>query len=265
MNDMLRRFGCVMAVVLLVITAGCASMPASDGGELQTASDQTDAQKRAAIRLQLAVGYYEQRQPKVALDEIKQALAIYSDYAEAYGMRALIYMELGETRLAEENFTRALGLAPKNPDLSNNYGWFLCQNDQESKAMQYFEAAFSSRSYQSPSKALNNAGLCSLKQKDRKAAERYFARAFQFDPSNPVTNANLAKIFYDRQDYERAHFYIGRVIQSEIWAADVLWLAIKIEHKRGNSEAERSHAMQLRSRHPGSPEYAAYQRGAFDE
>ena len=265
MNVIQRRFCLGLAAAFVFLIAGCASGPGGSSGELATSSDQTEVQKRAAIRLQLAVGYYERRQLQVALDEIKQALSIYADYAEAYGMRALIYMDMGETRLAEENFTRALGLAPKNPDLSNNYGWFLCQNEQGAKAMPYFEAAFTNRNYQAPAKALNNAGLCSLKMKDRKAAEQHFAKAFQYDPSNPVTNGNLAKIYYDREDYERARFYIKRVIQAEILAADVVWLAIRIEHKRGDREAEMAYATQLRLRHSGSPEYAAYQRGAFDE
>ena len=259
------RFCCGIVIAVIALIAGCASGSGERRGEMPTVSDQTDMQKRAAIRMQLAVGYYEGRQTEVALDEIKQALSLYPEYAEAYGMRGLIYMEMRESRLAEENFTRALSLAPKNPELSNNYGWFLCKDGREAQAMPYFEAAFMNPTYRSPAKALNNAGLCSLKLKDVKAAEKYFARAFKIDPSNPVTNGNLAKVYYDRQDYERAKFYIGRVIQAEILAADVLWLAIKIEHKRGDRAAEAVHITQLRRRHPDSPEYAAYQRGAFDE
>jgi len=67
------------------------------------------------------------------------------------------------------------------------------------------------KSYQSPAKALNNAGVCSLKLKDVVAAERYFMRAFQFDPGDMATNVNLARIYFDRREYERARFYIARV------------------------------------------------------
>ncbi|MGE5621739.1 MAG: type IV pilus biogenesis/stability protein PilW, partial [Bacillota bacterium] len=233
--------------------------------ELPTISDQTDNQKRANIRLQLAVGYYEQRQLPVALDEIKLALQANPDFAEAYSMRGLIYMDMGEMRLAEENFQQALRLAPNNPDFNNNYGWFLCQNGRERQSIAYFESAFKNRGYQSPAKALNNAGVCSLKFKDKVAAERYFSQAFQHDPSNPSTNANLARIYFERGDYERARFYIGRVMKADVMTADVLWLAIKIEHQLGDRTAEASLLNQLRRRHPDSPEYAAYQRGAFNE
>lgn len=248
------------------LLAGCASNPAADApGELLTSSDQTDSQRRARIRLQLAVGYYEQRQMPVALDEIKQALQVDPNFAEAYSMRALIYMDMGENRLAEDSFLQAIRLAPNMPDFNNNYGWFLCQNGRENQSISYFETALKNRAYQSPAKALNNAGICSLKMKDAAAAERYFAQAFQYDPANPSTNANLAKIYYERRDYERARFYIGRVMKADVMTADVLWLAIKIERKLGDKAVELSLVTQLSRRHGGSPEFAAYQRGAFDE
>ncbi|WP_331940434.1 type IV pilus biogenesis/stability protein PilW [Noviherbaspirillum sp.] len=250
------------AAVLLV---GCGTGGGRVGDDLPTSSDQTDNQRRARIRLQLAVGYYEQQQTAVALDEIKQALNADPSLADAYSVRGLIYMDMGENRLAEENFQQALRLSPGSPDYNNNYGWFLCQNGKARESLAYFETALKSRVYQSPSKALNNAGTCSLKLKDRKAAEQYFARAFQNDPGNPTTNFNLAKIHFDQSDYERARFYVSRAMKSDAVAAEVLWLAIRIERKRGDRAAETALVTQLRRRHGASPEFAAYQRGAFDE
>ena len=250
----------------VVFHAGCAvDRISAKQEELQTSSDQTDLQRRARIRMQLAIGYYEQRQMTVALDEIKQALLADPQFSDAYNVRALIYMELGEVRLAEENFLQAIRLAPNNPELNNNYGWFLCQNGRSSQSISYFESALKNQAYQSPAKASNNAGVCSLKLKDKVAAERYFSQAFKFDPSNPVTNTNLAKIYYENREYDRARFYIGRVTKADVMTAEVLWLAIKIEHKLGDRPAETSLATQLRRRHSNSPEYASYQRGAFDE
>src|SRR5262249_26762882 len=90
-----KRFpsAAVFTAVAVLLLAGCASNPeATIRNDLPTSSDQTDSQKRARIRLQLAVGYYEQRQMPVALDEIKQALLADPNFAEAYSMRGLIYM-----------------------------------------------------------------------------------------------------------------------------------------------------------------------------
>jgi len=264
-----RSFAVSFLSVIMVTTAllaGCATGRSADNqGELPTSSDQTDAQHRAHIRVELAVGYFEQRKLEVALDEIKQALNADPDFAEAYSVRGLIYMDMGENRLAEENLQRAIRLAPNNPDFNNNFGWFLCQTDREKESIAYFDTAAKSRTYQSPAKALNNAGICSLKLHDKVAAEGYFSRAFQMDPGNPATNLNLAKIYFDQHDNDRARFYIGRVMKANVMTPEVLWLAIRIEHRLGDRAAESGLATQLRQRHGGSAEFAAYQRGAFNE
>jgi len=262
----LNSLGIAAILAAILALAGCASNQAPGSqGELPTASDQTDNQRRAQIRLQLAIGYYTQNQLPTALDEIKQALVIDPNLSDAFGIRGLIYMDMGENALAEDNFQRALKLMPNNPDHSNNYGWFLCRTRREKDAIAYFERAINNPAYRSPAKALNNAGACSLMLHDMAAAERYLTQAFQFDPGNFDTNTNMAKLHYARGDYQRARFYITRVTKAEKFDANVLWTAIRIERKLGDRTAETSLATQLRRRYPNSPEYASYLRGAFDE
>ncbi|KQV85100.1 pilus assembly protein PilF [Massilia sp. Root351] len=261
------------ALGLAGLLCGCASAPGSTPGhsgkaELATASDQTAAQKRAEIRMQLAIGYYQQGQYAVALDEIKKALAADPELADAYSMRALTYMAMDERELAEDNFVRALKLAPNSPEVNNNYGSFLCRHGRVAESFKYFDAALAVRSYQSPADAYNNAGSCALKQKDYDTAEKYLLPALKIAPDVPATSANLARIYYERRDYVRAGFFITRLsklAKMDSLSADVLWLAIRVQHKLGDTGAESAWVTQLRRHHSGSPEYAAYQRGAFDE
>jgi len=266
-----RRLLSLAVFSLAGLLCGCAAGPTpgnSGKAELATASDQTAAQKRAEIRMQLAVGYYEQGQLPVALDEIKKALAADPGYVDAYGMRALIYMAMGEDELAEDNFQHALKLAPNQPDVNNNYGSFLCRHNRAADAFKFFDAALANRTYASPASAYNNAGACALRQKDYARAEQYLLPALKLAPDVPATNANLARIYYERRDYVRAGFFITRlskIAKVESLTADVLWLAIKVQHKLGDTSAEQASATQLRRHHSASPEYAAYQRGAFDE
>ncbi len=256
---------CLMAAAL----AGCAGggMKGSTE-ELKTASDQTPADKRASIRLQLAVGYFQDGKMEVALDEVKQALVANPDFADAYGLRAVIYSQMGENALADENFQRALKLAPRNPELANNYGSFLCQQGRGAQGIALFESALKNPVYQSPVKALLNAGSCSLKMNNLDAAERYLLDALRYEPDHLPTNANLARVYYERRDYQRAGFFINRVkaaAKLDGLPADVLWLAVRIDRKLGDKASEAALGTQLRRHHPGSPEYAAFQRGAFDE
>lgn len=257
--------GAVLKRALWLLACALLAACAQTSRELPTLSDQTTAQRRAEIRLQLAVGYYQQRKLDVALDEIKLALVADPNNADAYSMRALIYMEMAETRLADENFQRALKLAPNSPDISNNYGWFLCQNGRAQEGMPYFEAALKNRAYSSPQKALINAGQCAEKLNNATAAERHYLQAFQIAPQEPLVSLYLGKLYFARGDLQRARFYVSRVTKAEDTPADLLWLAIRIEHKLGDRAAEAALAARLRRQYPQSPAYSAYQRGAFDE
>ena len=260
----------LMLLAAAALLGGCAGGAgnANSTGDLKTASDQTLDEKRAAIRLQLAIGYFQDRKYEVALDEIKQAIAADPGYADAYGVRALIYSAMGQVALAEENYLRALKLAPANPELSNNYGSFLCQHDRAAQAIAYFDAALKNPAYKSPVKALLNAGSCSLKMKNIDGAERYLLEALRYEPDLPAANANLARVYYERRDYVRAGFFMNRLkaaAKPETLSADLLWLGIRIDRRLGEKASEASMATQLRRRHPGSAEFAAFQRGAFDE
>ncbi len=258
-----RIFLCLLLGLFL---SACANRK-PDGMALEKAptTESIELQKRAAIRLQLAVDYYQQGQHKVALEEIRQALLVAPDLVDAYSVRALIFMDINDASRAEENFLYAIKLAPNNSDIANNYGWFLCQNGREKESIQYFEKALKDPAYPTPAKVLGNAGVCSLRLKDNVSAERYFMQGFREQPANPLINANLAKVFYDKGEFEKAKFYISRVVKAEVMAADVLWLAVKIENKLGDQLAVNSLGTQLRRRHPNSKEYGLFQRGAFNE
>jgi type IV pilus assembly protein PilF len=107
--------------------------------------------------------------------------------------------------------------------------------------------------------------VCSLKLKNEAAAEKYFLQAFQIAPNNPVTCTNLAKIYLDLKDNERARFYIGRLSHEEEMTPDILLAAIKIQRKLGDRDAEASLVAQLRKRYPNSSEYAAFRREALND
>lgn len=260
------------ALLAASVLAGCASsnreLPGSSSTELKTASDATADDKLASIRLELAIGYYQAGSYDVALDEVKKALAASPNLSDAYGVRALIYTAMDEMVLADENYQRALRLAPNNPELYNNYGSFLCQNNRFDQGLAQFEVALKNTRYQSPVKAMVNAGACANKAKKYDLAERYLLDAQRIEPDMPAISAGLARVYFQRRDYHRAGFFINRLTQQaklETLSADVLWLAIRVERKLGERSMETSLVTQLSRRFPNSPEFAAFQRGAYDE
>lgn len=248
------------------------AVPAGDGaanGAAQpVAPEQAEAERRrrAGIRLELAAGYYQQGALAQALDEIRQALAIDPGYAPAYGVLGLVYMSLNDAARADESFRQGLKLAPEDSDLNNNYGWFLCRSGRSKESIAHFATAVKNPLYPAAAKALHNAGICSRLAGDEAAAEQYFKRSFEVDPSNPVAMYNLGEIFLKRGDLERARFHSQRLTKAYEPTAETLWLAIRVERAAAGDSAEfDSLSSQLRRRFPDSREARLLQRGAFGE
>src|SRR5512137_2393855 len=132
-----------------------------------------DARTRAKARADLAAGYYRTGQLAVALEEARRATSIDPDYADAYGLLGLIYMDMNDRSEAEASFRKGLRLDPAGSELANNYGWFLCQTGREREAIPYFERALRDPLYPTPERAARNAGSCLVKVKEYAAAEIY--------------------------------------------------------------------------------------------
>jgi len=262
--------GCAMVLWL----AGCGApghvtpaVAANPGTQtdIVTASDEPEARKHARTRLQLAIGYFEQGQTTVALDELKQALVIDPSFSDAFNLRGLIYMRLNDLRLAEDSFRRALALNPREPNTMHNYGWLMCQQGRYAESVQMFEQALANPIYSARAKTLMTEGLCQQRANLLPEAERSLSRSYELDPGNPITGYNLATLLYQRGEWTRAQFYIRRINNSELANSESLWLGIKVERRMENREAMMQLVDQLRKRYAQSRELAAYERGAFDE
>jgi len=264
MRNCARCF-CLLMSVILTACQTTYDAPKMVSPSVDGAQAKVNDSKRANIRLQLGIGYFQQDQLATALKELNSAISVDPSLAEAYSVRALVYMQMQENDLAEQDFLKAAKLSPNNPDNTNNYGWFLCQTGRDRQAMELFDRVIKDRTYTQPVKALNNAGLCSLKMKDYGLAETYFSQSIRFEPTNPTTNLNLARINYKKSDFARAQFYVNRLIKSDSYSAEILWLAIKINHKLNDQIAVTSLSVQLHRRYPDSDEDALSSRGAFDE
>ena len=263
-------FCACLLVAGLTGISGCASKsagsgPDGSGTEIVTDSDEPEARKRARIRLELAVGYFEQGQTTIALDELKQSIAADPTYGEAYNLRGLIFMRLNDFRVAEESFKRALTMSPRDSNVMHNMGWLLCQQARYPQAQQFFTQALSNPQYGERAKTFMAQGLCQVRAGQPADAELSLLKSYEFDAGNPITAYNLATLLFQRGDFVRAQFYVRRLNNSELANAETLWLGVKVERRMENSDAMLQLAAQLVKRFPKSREAGAYQRGSFDE
>ena len=264
------RFAAI-ALMLIAVVAGCATKTTvtesvGDGKDIVTASDESDASKRGRLRMELASAYFGRGQMTTALDQVKLALQAEPNLGEAYNLRGLIYANLGDEKLAEESFKRALQLNPRDADTMQNFGYYLCQKKRYPEAAAMFDQALALPQYRDQSRTLLTKGVCEAFAGQLAESESTLLRAYQLDPANPSTAVNLSEVLFRRGDYERARFYIRRVnAVPSLTGSQTLWLAARIEQRLGNRSGAQEFGDQLRRRFPDSREAASFERGNFDE
>lgn len=228
----------------------------------QTAA--TDERQRAKVHTELGSLYLQDGRLSVALEEGRIALSADSNYAPAYNLLGLTHMFLGDNKQAEENLRHALSLAPKDPEINNNFGWFLCQTGRETQSFSYFEMAMRSTLYQTPTKPYTNTGICKLRLKDYKSAEENLNIALRYDGANSQALYWLAEVFYQTGRYEGARQRIAELNKMIEPTPEATWLALKIDRKLGDREDELRNATQLRRKFASSPEYQKLQQGQYE-
>jgi type IV pilus assembly protein PilF len=240
--------------------AGCAAQQESSRPDAVSA----DARYRARVHTDLAANYFARRQYAIALDETRISLESDPGYVAAHNVMGLTYMELKEDAKAQAAFQRALQLAPQDPDVNNNYGWFVCNRGRVSEAFRYFDAALKDPLYTTPHKTLVNAGVCARKAGDARAAEDYFLKALKLQLSDPLANFHMADLNYGRRDYPNARAYLNRAMESQNPSAEALWLGVRVERKLSDRVAEASYAAKLKRRYPESNETRLLQSGKYE-
>jgi type IV pilus assembly protein PilF len=255
-----------------VLAAGCASQSEPQVQRAQPTDpnfgpvigDVKDARTRAKAHTDLAAAYYELGNLGVALEEARIALAADPTYPPAYNVQGLVSMELKDETGADASFQRGLKLAPQDPDLNHNYGWFLCQTGREQQSVQWFMNAIKNPLYPTPAKSYAAAGRC-LQKRNPVESVQYLERALRLDPNTVQAMMPYAEVLYRRGQLVQAKELVGRYnkILPEP-TPESLWLALRIERKLGDRLAEASLASQLRRRYANSSEYQSLLRGDFD-
>ncbi len=161
--SMWRMCGC--GLVMLAGLSACSSTTPQLDALTQAQPDNT--RQRAMRRLSLATAYYEQNQNEVAQQEVRAALQIDSNFADAYSLLGLIHQRGNAPVLAQQSFEQALQLASQSPvrsadlgAIQHNYGWFLCEQNRFPEAQAQFVRALAQPGYASTDKTNKAMAFC---------------------------------------------------------------------------------------------------------
>ncbi len=245
------RIATALAAGLLL--AGCVAQTTVETRTVQDAQT-IDARRRAEIKTNLAVEYYQRGNMVVALEETRAAIKADPTYTAAYNVQGLVYMELREDAQARIAFETALRYTPNDPEILNNYGWFLCLRNEHTRAMEYFARVQANPLYATPEKPLLNAGLCARLQGKNREAEDYLRRAVLIRPDLGGALFSLAELTYEKGSIKESEAYLVRYMRLGEPNLPALVLGVKLARDMGDKAAEDSMMQQLRRRFPDAPQ-----------
>lgn len=249
------------ALPSLIWLSGCVQQPLNNGAPIQSNSDR--AFQSAKIHTELAAEYFNRGQLDVAIEEVNEALKAQSNYALAFNVLGLINMTLNENNKALDNFERAIRLAPKNSEIHNNYGWFLCQRFSQriDQAIDHFMVAAKDPLYATPEMSYANAGICETKRQNYTEAKVFFHKALSLRPSYAPAAIGLIDMDFQRGNLTDAKSKLAQFLQNNAPTAESLMMAIKIEQAAGNQLAVDSYIFQLHKYFPESKEAVMIREG----
>ncbi|MBU3021810.1 type IV pilus biogenesis/stability protein PilW [Aestuariibacter sp. A3R04] len=244
------RLGLLGAVMLL---SGCVSQtPGYPSG------DEFDLQQAAKTRISLGLTYLKNgnyQQAKVNLDK---ALEFAPRYADAHYSLAYYYQTVEEWARADSAYEDALKLAPRNPDIANSYGAFLCQQRRYEEATEYFTKALDNQQYANSAETYENMAICAQAQGETDEALRYLVSALNHQPSRAKSLFMLTQIYISQGRWNEAENAMRRYEKVARVSPESIQLAIEIATGKGDTETAEGYGEMLVTMYPQSVAAKAY-------
>lgn len=241
-NILLIRTMLTALVVLAV--ASCVGVPAKGKKE-----SKTDA---AQYNMQLGVGYLQKGNLAVAKEKLERAYKENPRDPNVHSALALLYERLNEPKKADLHYREAVRLAPKSPDISNNYAVYLCRTNRPDEGVKRFLEVATNPLYRRPEAAFTNAGVCLRNAKKDSEAEQSFLRALQIRPNYAEAAYQLGDLDFDRGRLKEARARVDGYLGAFNATPDLLLLGVRINHALGDRLAAERYARKLRVDFPES-------------
>ncbi|GIB58620.1 type IV pilus biogenesis/stability protein PilW [Vibrio cholerae] len=232
----------VFGLGLIIALAGCVTVTETAGN-----ATQSDPTEMAEARIALGLGYLENGSMIKARENLEKALQHAPDYYRSQLSMAHYYEAVGENDSARKMYRTALSKHPKNGNVLNNFGTFLCKQGEYDTADQYFRRAVEQPYYYLISASYENAGLCALKAGKTDNAREYFKRAIDHDPNRLLSILQLTKMEIEAGDYTPARLRLMDLNQRYGYQKASLKLLIELEKRAGNSALEQKYQTLLNS------------------
>lgn len=253
----------LLSLLSMLFLSACTSTSTQYFEPYSTRSTNTDSsgydkQKAAAARLTLGLSYLAQGDYEKAKFNLDKALVHAPENDDVLRGVAWYYQSVSEPEIAKKFYLKAIQINPKNPELLNQYGVFLCRNNQLQESLEYFSASIKILSNKDIGGTYENAAICNIVAGNIEVAENYYRKALNYNPQQKDSLLGMAKIEYDKGRYKRSRSYISRFENVTKHNPRSLWLAIRTASYLGDMDAVASYALRLVQLFPDSQETENY-------
>lgn len=114
--------------------------------------------------LTLAKAQLDNKQWQSAQKNLLKAQSLNPKNAITQSYLGFYSQQVGETKQAQIHYKKALSLSPNNPEILNQYGVFLCKQNDFTQAIKTFDQAIRHKSFIQLYLAYQNKGLCLYKK-----------------------------------------------------------------------------------------------------
>lgn len=237
----------VLALAGILLTA-CSG----GGGRGNLKPDETESQKAAELNKQLGALYLRQGNLAVAKEKLERAEKYNPRDPETHSVLALLYEKLDIPEEVESQYKMAIRLAPKDPDILNNYAVYLCRIGRTSDGVKRFLESARNPLYRTPELAYTNAGVCLRTAKRYDEARNAFAHALEIRPNYAEAMFQSLDLDIVQGKIDQARKRLDKYLASYDATADLLALGVRLSRQQGDRMAEEKYTRRLRVEFAGS-------------
>ncbi len=238
----------VLALAALLLAA--CSTNNSPGSNYK--SQETESDKAASLNKQLGTVYLRQGNLALAKEKLERAEKYNPRDPETHSVLALLYEKLDVPEQVDEQYKMAIRLAPKNPQIINNYAVYLCKTNRADQGVKRFLEAARNPLYRTPELAYSNAGVCLREAKRYEEASNAFAHALQIRPNFAEAMFQSADLDMERGQIAQAREQLDKYLASYDATADLLALGVRMARALNDRMGEEKYTRRLRIEFAGS-------------
>jgi type IV pilus assembly protein PilF len=248
----------LIAAIFSIALSACVTQE-FEHDETPVVKNQANNDEMAATRVSLGLGYLRMGNMAQAKQNLEKAKKFSPEMVQVYTAFAHYYETVGENKLAIASFEEALSIQSDDADTLNNYGVYLCRQDQTEAAEKQFLKAIAVPSYVLVAKSYENLSSCFLQKDDFVKAEMYLHKAIMHSPGNSSTLFQMVRLQYAMGKFNQAKIYEQRFEKvTRRFTPESLALAYKVYLKLGQRSTAKNYGSMIVKMYPQSWEAQQY-------